>query len=360
MGDPHPPQNFSPPSFRNPQEGQLSASEKPHSPQKRRPTRFSAWQRGHGIPTSVITGRLRTCGEASGQGRCGQGAHPSRFATTVLRDSNPRLKAAATFHQRIIGIRRGYVEEVRATKTRCRTGLFENVRASKPDSNRNGTQTVVLTTSVPVRIRQQEARCQLHRIDSMSSALWQGKKLLHLPSVTSDSTRCLGGDRPARNSIRKQATSVARATTSATWFWARSVRPRAVPQRRQPQPCATGRPATTIAARMSDSSIAETTPQRTSPLEAARVDPLRDLTRKERRNLLVVSLGAVLIAKAGLVPTEVGALGRSCPEACGKFERVLRSLRSSLLRNDRAMSGPRPRTPAMGSAFPRGSAPSLC
>src|SRR4029077_17028769 len=32
----------------------------------------------------------------------------------------------------------------------------------------------------------------------------------------------------------------------------------------------------------------------------------------------------------------------------------LRSQRSSLLRNDRAMSGPRPRAPALGSVFPRG------
>ena len=48
---PHPPQNFSVPSFRNPQEGHVSASETPHSPQKRRPARFSAWQRGHCIGT---------------------------------------------------------------------------------------------------------------------------------------------------------------------------------------------------------------------------------------------------------------------------------------------------------------------
>src|SRR5262249_7973518 len=49
--------------------------------------------------------------------------------------------------------------------------------------------------------------------------------------------------------------------------------------------------------------------ERKTPLELSLTDPLRDLTRKERRNLLIVSLGAILIAKAGLVPTEISALG---------------------------------------------------
>ncbi len=46
-----------------------------------------------------------------------------------------------------------------------------------------------------------------------------------------------------------------------------------------------------------------------TPLETSLTDPLRDLTRKERRHLLSVSLGAILVAKAGLVPTEIAALG---------------------------------------------------
>jgi hypothetical protein len=39
---PHPPQNFSLPSFRKEQVGQVEANDSPHSPQKRRPSRFSA------------------------------------------------------------------------------------------------------------------------------------------------------------------------------------------------------------------------------------------------------------------------------------------------------------------------------
>jgi len=44
---PHPPQNFSLPSLRKPQDEQVEANDSPHSPQKRRPSRFSARQRGH-------------------------------------------------------------------------------------------------------------------------------------------------------------------------------------------------------------------------------------------------------------------------------------------------------------------------
>src|SRR5215471_204135 len=44
---PHPPQNFSLPSLRKPQDEQVEAKHSPHSPQKRRPSRFSARQRGH-------------------------------------------------------------------------------------------------------------------------------------------------------------------------------------------------------------------------------------------------------------------------------------------------------------------------
>src|SRR2546428_4774208 len=43
---PQPPQNFSPPSFRKPHEAHVEANDSPHSPQKRRPSRFSARQRG--------------------------------------------------------------------------------------------------------------------------------------------------------------------------------------------------------------------------------------------------------------------------------------------------------------------------
>jgi hypothetical protein len=39
---PHPPQNFSVLSFRKPHDGQVEASDSPHSPQKRRSSRFSA------------------------------------------------------------------------------------------------------------------------------------------------------------------------------------------------------------------------------------------------------------------------------------------------------------------------------
>src|SRR5262245_15503255 len=43
---PQPPQNFSPPSFRKPHEGHVDANDSPHSPQKQRPSRFSAWYLG--------------------------------------------------------------------------------------------------------------------------------------------------------------------------------------------------------------------------------------------------------------------------------------------------------------------------
>jgi hypothetical protein len=51
-GCPQPPQNFSSGSFEKPQDEHVSASEAPHSEQKRRPWRFSWWHRGHRIPTS--------------------------------------------------------------------------------------------------------------------------------------------------------------------------------------------------------------------------------------------------------------------------------------------------------------------
>jgi hypothetical protein len=44
---PQPPQNFSPDSFAKPHEGQSIARAAPHSAQKRRPGRFSAWQPEH-------------------------------------------------------------------------------------------------------------------------------------------------------------------------------------------------------------------------------------------------------------------------------------------------------------------------
>jgi hypothetical protein len=44
---PQPPQNFSVPSFRKPHDVHVDANDSPHSPQKRRPSRFSVWQRGH-------------------------------------------------------------------------------------------------------------------------------------------------------------------------------------------------------------------------------------------------------------------------------------------------------------------------
>ena len=39
---PHPPQNFSLPSFRKAQDWHVGPNDNPHSPQKRRPSRFSA------------------------------------------------------------------------------------------------------------------------------------------------------------------------------------------------------------------------------------------------------------------------------------------------------------------------------
>src|SRR5216684_1952160 len=47
---PQPPQNLSLPSFEKPHDGHVEANDKPHSPQNRRPSRFSAWQRGHCMP----------------------------------------------------------------------------------------------------------------------------------------------------------------------------------------------------------------------------------------------------------------------------------------------------------------------
>lgn len=38
-------------------------------------------------------------------------------------------------------------------------------------------------------------------------------------------------------------------------------------------------------------------------------DPLSEVTRKERRNLLAASTGGTLVATTGLVPTQVSALG---------------------------------------------------
>ncbi len=38
-------------------------------------------------------------------------------------------------------------------------------------------------------------------------------------------------------------------------------------------------------------------------------DPLSPITRIERRNLLLASTAGILIAKAGLIPTQISALG---------------------------------------------------
>jgi hypothetical protein len=46
-GVPQPPQNRSLGSLRKPQDGQVPASDAPHAPQKRRPSRLSALHRGH-------------------------------------------------------------------------------------------------------------------------------------------------------------------------------------------------------------------------------------------------------------------------------------------------------------------------
>src|SRR6266478_920604 len=52
---PQPPQNFSPPSFRKPHEGQVDANDSLHSPQKRRPSRFSARHRGQSISSALLS-----------------------------------------------------------------------------------------------------------------------------------------------------------------------------------------------------------------------------------------------------------------------------------------------------------------
>src|SRR5438132_180975 len=60
---PQPPQNFSLPSFRKPHDRHAEAKESPHSPQNRRPSRFSMRHRGH-----CIAPLPRTWG---GEGRSG-------------------------------------------------------------------------------------------------------------------------------------------------------------------------------------------------------------------------------------------------------------------------------------------------
>src|SRR5262249_23272936 len=47
----------------------------------------------------------------------------------------------------------------------------------------------------------------------------------------------------------------------------------------------------------------------TSPIEVRLRDPLSDVTRKERRNLLITSVVAAGIVHTGLVPQEITALG---------------------------------------------------
>jgi len=61
---PHPPQNSSPDSLANPHEGQANASGPPHFEQKRRPSRFSVWQRGHCIHGPASPDRERGKGYA--------------------------------------------------------------------------------------------------------------------------------------------------------------------------------------------------------------------------------------------------------------------------------------------------------
>lgn len=45
------------------------------------------------------------------------------------------------------------------------------------------------------------------------------------------------------------------------------------------------------------------------PIEILLQDPLREITRKERRSLLGVSIVSIAIVKTGLVPKEITALG---------------------------------------------------
>jgi len=64
---PQPPQNFSLPSFRKPHDGHVEANERPHSPQNRRPSRFSAWHRGHCLsepPSELGPGTVGPGGES--------------------------------------------------------------------------------------------------------------------------------------------------------------------------------------------------------------------------------------------------------------------------------------------------------
>jgi len=83
---PQPPQNLSLPSFRNPHDGHVEANDKPHSPQNRRPSRFSALHRGHCMPEPPSElGRERSdrCGELSLVHRRGQGGSGSYLVSGV-------------------------------------------------------------------------------------------------------------------------------------------------------------------------------------------------------------------------------------------------------------------------------------
>ena len=46
-----------------------------------------------------------------------------------------------------------------------------------------------------------------------------------------------------------------------------------------------------------------------TPVEIRTRDPLSELTRKERRNLLAISAAAIVVVKTGLVPTKLSGLG---------------------------------------------------
>src|SRR5215831_12837050 len=95
---PQPPQNFSLPSFTNPQDGHTSANDDPHSPQKRRPSRFSAWQRGHriaGPPRERGRGRSDRCRELRPPRERGQGRDVSLHLSRPLASFNRALPSHA-------------------------------------------------------------------------------------------------------------------------------------------------------------------------------------------------------------------------------------------------------------------------
>jgi hypothetical protein len=76
---PQPPQNSSPGSFEKPHEAQVGARVAPHFGQKRRPSRFSAWQRGQVMALAKSAKRRATPGS---MGISSRGASQTKSTST--------------------------------------------------------------------------------------------------------------------------------------------------------------------------------------------------------------------------------------------------------------------------------------